>query len=79
MPIKMIAGVSLFALAGAAIGYSQMLCPDGQCQITGTPYGGALFGGVMGLAIMSAMSATGQSPKSPAPKKDDTPETDPDD
>lgn len=55
MLIKTIAGVSLFALAGAAIGYSQVLCPDGQCSITGTPYGGAIFGGVLGLAVMSSL------------------------
>ncbi|MEM9347963.1 MAG: DUF6132 family protein [Planctomycetota bacterium] len=55
MLIKTIAGTVLFAATGAAIGYSQILCPDGQCSITGTPYGGALFGGVLGLAVMSSL------------------------
>ena len=54
MLIKTIAGISLFALAGAAIGYSQLLCPNGGCAITGTPFGGAIFGGVLGLAVMSS-------------------------
>lgn len=55
MLIKTIAGISLFALAGGAIGYSQILCASGECSITGTPYGGALFGGVLGLAVMSSV------------------------
>ena len=69
MLIKTIAAVSLFALVGAAVGYSQILCANGQCQITGTPYGGALFGGLMGLAIMSGINS---------PKASDTPPSDED-
>ncbi len=34
---------------GAAIGYSQVLCPDGQCALTGSWYGGALIGGMLGM------------------------------
>ncbi|MBX2852851.1 MAG: hypothetical protein KTR15_14035 [Phycisphaeraceae bacterium] len=55
MMIKTLAGIALFALAGGAIGYSQILCANGECAITGTPYGGALFGGVLGLAVMSSL------------------------
>ncbi|MFK7790262.1 MAG: DUF6132 family protein [Phycisphaeraceae bacterium] len=55
MLIKTIAGIALFALAGGAIGYSQVFCANGECAITGTPYGGALFGGVLGLAVMSSI------------------------
>lgn len=58
MLIKTIAGISLFALAGGAIGYSKILCMTGDCAITGTPYGGALFGGVLGLAVMSSFGGT---------------------
>lgn len=58
MLIKTIAGVALFALAGAAIGYSQILCANGECAITGTPYGGALFGGILGMAVMSSIGNT---------------------
>lgn len=58
MLIKTIAGITLFALAGAAIGYSKILCPSGGCDITGTPYGGALFGGVLGLAVMSSLGSS---------------------
>ena len=68
MMIKTIAGVTLFALAGAAIGYSQVLCPDGSCSITGTPYGGALFGSVLGLAVMSSI---GNKSYDPPQKQDD--------
>jgi hypothetical protein len=56
MLIKTIAGIALFALVGAAVGYSKILCPDGGCAITGTSYGGALFGGVLGMAVMSGLN-----------------------
>ena len=74
MLIKTIAGVALFALAGAAIGYSQVLCPDGQCSITGTPYGGAIFGGVLGLAVMSSLGnsfTAGSSDQAESPDDSD--------
>ena len=36
---------------GAGVGYSGVLCADGSCPITGSWYGGAAFGGLLGLAI----------------------------
>lgn len=68
MLIKTLAGIALFALAGGAIGYSQVLCPNGGCDITGTPYGGALFGGFLGLAIMSSLG--GSLPTGPSDNSD---------
>lgn len=56
MLIKTIAGIAVFALIGAAVGYSKILCINGDCPITGSSYGGALFGGVLGLAVMSGLS-----------------------
>lgn len=58
MLFKTIAGVSLFSLAGAGVGYSKVLCAGGECAITGTHYGGALFGGLLGLAVMSSFGNT---------------------
>ena len=55
MLIKTLAGIGLFAAGGAAIGYSKILC-TGDCAITGTPYGGAFFGGMLGFAIMSGIN-----------------------
>ena len=55
MLFKTLAGIGLFAAAGAAVGYSKILCAGGECQITGTPYGGAIFGGLFGLAVMSSI------------------------
>jgi len=75
MLIKTIAGITLFALVGAAIGYSKILCPSGGCEITGTSYGGALFGGVLGLAVMSSVG-NGLPTKL---KPDDKPENQEDD
>lgn len=56
MLIKKIVGVGLFAVAGAAVGYSNILCIGGECQITGTPYGGALLGAFVGFVLMSKLS-----------------------
>ena len=75
MLIKTIAGVSLFALAGAAVGYSKILCAGGECAITGTPYGGALFGGVLGLAVMSSIGPKPYDPPAdPAEPIDSVPD-----
>ena len=57
MLIKTLAGIGLFAAGGAAIGYSKVLCLTGDCPLTGTPYGGAFFGGMLGFAIMSGINA----------------------
>ena len=38
------------ALAGAFLGSTQWLCPDGSCAMTGTWYGGAFLGAGLGLA-----------------------------
>lgn len=57
MLIKTLAGIGLFAAAGGAVGYSKILCMTGECAITGTPYGGAFFGGMLGFAIMSGINA----------------------
>lgn len=43
--------IGLGALVGGAIGASQVLCPDGSCQITGSWYGGAVIGGWVGLLL----------------------------
>lgn len=71
MLYKTLAGIGLFAAAGAAIGYSKILCAGGECAITGTPYGGAFFGGVLGLAIMSGINAPASTPTPPAADEPD--------
>lgn len=65
MLLKTLLGTALFAIAGAAIGYSQILCAGGECAITGTPAGGAIFGGFIGLAVMSSF-------KTPLPTQTDS-------
>lgn len=57
MLFKTLAGIGLFAAAGGAVGYSKILCATGDCAITGTPYGGAFFGGMLGFAIMSGVNS----------------------
>lgn len=71
MLLKTIAGMSLFALVGGAIGYSQILCADGGCAITGTSYGGAFFGGMIGLAVMSGVNNRADLSSPPADDQDD--------
>ena len=56
MLIKTLAGIAVFALIGAAVGYSKILCLNGQCPITGTFYGGGIVGGVLGLAVMNGLN-----------------------
>lgn len=48
--------IALFAGLGALIGYSQVLCPDGSCAMTGSWPGGAAIGGVLGYVVASAMA-----------------------
>ncbi len=60
--IKTLAGVSLFAAVGAAVGYSKILCVGGECQITGTPFGGAFIGAILGMAVISSFNAPHAAP-----------------
>jgi len=53
--LKSTLGVAMGAGLGSAIGYSQLLCPDGGCPLTGSWYGGAMFGAIMGLALTGAI------------------------
>ena len=45
------------ALIGGAIGFSQVLCPDGQCMITGSWFGGGTIGGLLGYAAAGLLPA----------------------
>ena len=49
--MKRILGLVIGAGIGAAIGYSQLFCPDGQCALTGSWYGGAAIGGLLGTVF----------------------------
>lgn len=49
LPMKQFVAILIGAGLGAAIGYSQFLCPDGTCPLTGSWYGGAVIGGMLGL------------------------------
>jgi hypothetical protein len=48
---KAILGLLIGAGIGAAVGYSQILCFGGQCALTGSWYGGALLGGMLGTVF----------------------------
>lgn len=45
---RFILAVVIGAGFGTVLGYSQVLCPSGQCALTGSWYGGALLGGLLG-------------------------------
>lgn len=49
--IKLWTIIGGLAVIGAAIGYAGVLCPGGACAITGSWWGGAAIGGVLGLAV----------------------------
>ncbi len=49
--MRMLIGIIVGAGIGAAVGYSQILCFNGQCPLTGSWQGGALIGGWLGLLL----------------------------
>lgn len=49
--MKKLIAILIGAGIGAAIGYSQVLCIGGQCPLTGSWYGGAALGGLLGLVL----------------------------
>lgn len=53
-------GLGVGLLAGGVLGYTQVLCPDGQCAISGSWYGGALLGGVLGFWLLGGCPACSQ-------------------
>jgi thiol peroxidase len=57
---KIILGGAVGLAAGAALGYIGK-CRSGACPLTGNPYTGALFGGLIG--VMIAMALGRQEPK----------------
>jgi len=77
MLIKTLSAIALFAAFGAAIGYSKILCAGGECAITGTPYGGAFIGGMVGFALITGLNP-GQGASRP-PKNDSNETQDPTD
>ncbi len=61
----------LGAAAGGALGYSQVLCWNGQCIFLGTWYGGALLGGGLGLMLASSRTIPATTPPDSTRPPDD--------
>mgnify|MGYP000844244477 FL=1 len=55
--LKHIAAMVLGAAAGAALGYSRILCFTGECPLTGSWQGGALVGVFGGLIVLDRYTA----------------------
>lgn len=81
---RQIAWILAGAALGGALGYFQVFCPTGECALTGSWYGGAVIGGLLGLVLSSGGCcgrASGRADESdpsadrPAPE----PDADPDD
>jgi thioredoxin 1 len=51
MILKLLAGAGAGGLLGAAMGYFGS-CTSGTCPLTSSPWRGALFGGLLGLALV---------------------------
>ncbi len=50
--MKGLIGLGIGAIIGGIVGYSQILCTaTGACPITGSWYGAAIFGGILGFVI----------------------------
>jgi len=65
MIIRLLLGIGVGALAGAVLGASRH-CENGACPLTASPTRGALFGGILGIALALTL---GGSP-TPAPVMD---------
>jgi hypothetical protein len=50
--LRRIIAILIGAAIGAAVGYSQVFCPGGQCALTASWYGGAAIGGLLGLMFI---------------------------
>lgn len=48
--MKLFAFIAAGAVIGGLVGASQIMCPDGQCMITGSWFGGGTVGGLLGFA-----------------------------
>lgn len=55
LTLLQIGGAMVGSVVGAGVGFSQLLCPDGGCAITGTWFGGAAMGGAMGFAAVGML------------------------
>lgn len=66
--MKTLLGVIAAAAVGGIIGYSQVLCPGGTCAITGSWYGGAVFGGLFAAAFLTSRP---RSPEASPSEPDD--------
>lgn len=58
------------AVVGGAIGFSGLLCPDGSCTITGSWYGGATVGGLIGYGLYSGFGSAPPLPDEPESHQD---------
>jgi hypothetical protein len=72
--MKTVLGIAIGAVVGGLIGYSQVLCAGGQCVITGSWYGGAILGGLVGMFLTGgcpACATTRCEPRSPQTRPDE--------
>lgn len=66
-------GLITGAVIGGLVGYSQILCPDGQCALTGSWYGGAAVGGLAGMILLGGGCCAGGACAVKPSQPDDNP------
>jgi len=68
--LKLLAFTIPLALLGGVIGFSGLICPDGSCAITGSWYGGATFGGLIGFGLYSGFGSAPPAHHEPSSHQD---------
>jgi hypothetical protein len=72
--VRTLIGIGIGAVVGGVVGYSQILCFDGTCPLTGSWVGGALIGGFLGMMVTGGCPACcGGACALPQRKRDEEP------
>lgn len=61
--MKLIALVAAGATIGGAVGASKILCPGGECMMTGSWFGGGTIGGLLAFAASGFFAGRIEAPE----------------
>ena len=69
--MKLFLFIAAGALVGGLVGFSQIMCPDGSCMITGSWFGGGTVGGLLGFAAAGLLPGRIDPATLPEPDAED--------